>query len=109
VHFSDLLEQIQLHLSVSWVFQGETADHNPERAPREGGTVAPPVQRLLALREHARIGYSKGVQRELDAIAALDPLYLPYVARLREPAKEFRMKEIVTIIEETLHDEYSEV
>jgi len=57
------------------------------------------------MREHARIGYVKGIADEIDRIDGLDPLYHSYVARLRELNRQFRTAEIITLIEETLSRE----
>jgi signal transduction histidine kinase/CheY-like chemotaxis protein/purine-cytosine permease-like protein len=103
VRVAALLEQLQLHLTLEWV-QGTptSANLNPEA---EEYPAIPPAERLLAMREHARIGYVRGVSEEIERLCALDPLYLPYTARLRELVRQFRIADIVTFIEETLSHE----
>jgi signal transduction histidine kinase/DNA-binding NarL/FixJ family response regulator len=101
VHLRDLLEQLQLHLSLEWVRAPNALPTNPERAEIP---PMPPVERLLAIREHARIGYVKGINEEIERISALDPTYAGYALRLRELAKEFRTTEIISLIEESIHE-----
>jgi len=102
VHFLDLLQQLQQHLSMTWVHASEAVATSAERAQY---AAHPPVVHLLAMRQHARIGYMKGVSEEIERIGALDPAYRPYAMRLQELAKQFRTAEIVTLIEESMnHD-----
>jgi CheY-like chemotaxis protein len=110
VHFSDLLGQLQLHLSMQWVHASDAVTSTAQHAGTAGAEVAdcatlPPVTHLLAMRQHARIGYMKGVTEEIERIGALDPAYRPYATRLNELAKQFRTADIVTLIEESMnHD-----
>ena len=97
-----LLEQLQLHLALEWVRGTAVAESNPEVTEFP---VLPPAERLLVIREHARIGYVKGVSEEVDRLFALDSLYHPYASRLREMARQFRTAEIIALIEETLNHE----
>ena len=102
VHRSDLLGQLRLHLSMTWVHASEAVSTSAERTEH---AAVPPIIHLLAMRQHARIGYMKGVTEEIERIGALDPVYRPYASRLQELAKQFRTAEIVTLIEESMnHD-----
>jgi hypothetical protein len=103
VHLRALLEQLQLHLSLNWVHGGDPAITNPEA---DEFPAIPPVDRLLAIREHARIGYVRGISEEIERLSAMDPLYGRYTARLRELARQFRTPEIEALIGETLSHEY---
>jgi len=105
VHLADLLGQLQRHLSMSWVHASEAVATTLERTEQTDFTTLPPVVHLLTMRQHARIGYMKGVTEEIERIGALDPVYRPYASRLQELAKQFRTAEIVTLIEESMnHD-----
>jgi response regulator RpfG family c-di-GMP phosphodiesterase len=104
VHLQDLLEQLQLHLSLEWVRDAVIAPVNPEGDANRRRAI-PPVANLLVLREYARIGYIQGLTEELNRIGALDADYLPHVSRLREYVREFRTTEIVAFIEENLDHE----
>jgi len=99
-----LLEQLQLHLALDWVRGAAPVDSNLEVAEFP---AIPPAEYLLAIREHARIGYVKGVSEEIERLFALDLLYHRYATRLREMARQFRTDEIIAFIEETLHHECS--
>lgn len=99
-----LLEQLQLQLALEWVHDTVPLDGNHEGTEYP---AVPPPRHLLAIREHARIGYVKGISEEIEHLYALDPLYRSYADRLRELARQFRTAEIIAFIEETLHVECS--
>jgi CheY-like chemotaxis protein/anti-sigma regulatory factor (Ser/Thr protein kinase) len=104
VRMDELLEQLQLHLALEWIHDGAPPEPNP--APEEDPAI-PPMRHLLAIREHARIGYVKGINEEIERIDATDPLYQSYISRLRELSRQFRTREIIELIEDTLSREYS--
>jgi signal transduction histidine kinase/CheY-like chemotaxis protein len=98
VHLRTLLEHLQIQLSLEWIRHKGPPIENPEREL----PAVPPTDRLLTLREHARLGYVKGINEEIDRICASDPLYRDYTDRLRELVKHFRTAEIVSLIEESI-------
>jgi signal transduction histidine kinase/DNA-binding NarL/FixJ family response regulator len=106
VRLAVLLEQLQLHLALEWMY-GTDVMVNPEAPPADIAEypAIPPPERLLAMREHARIGYVKGISEEIERLCTLDPLYHRYAARLRELARQFNTAEIIAFIEETLSRE----
>ncbi|MES1191287.1 MAG: ATP-binding protein [Steroidobacter sp.] len=104
VHLQDLLEQLQLHLSLEWVRDNHAPEVNPaQRRP----SAIPPMQDLTAIRDYARIGYIKGLTEELDRVSALDTAYQDFISHLREMARQFRTAEIVVLIEEKLTHEHT--
>jgi CheY-like chemotaxis protein len=106
VRLAALLEQLQLHLALEWAY-GTDLVANPEmtQSDIEEYPAIPPPERLLAMREHARIGYVRGISEEIEHLCALDPLYQRYTARLRELARQFNTAEIIAFIEETMSRE----
>lgn len=101
VHLRALLEHLQIQLALEWVRHKAQPAINPEREL----PAVPPTDRLLTLREHARLGYVKGVNEEIDRINAADPIYRDYTDRLRELLKQFRTAEIVALVEESISRE----
>lgn len=99
VHTADLLEQLQLQLALEWVQNTEPGLSNPDI---QEYPAIPPADRLFVMREHARVGYIRGISEELDKLCALDPLYSAYAGRLRDLVSQFRTTQIVAFIEETL-------
>ena len=100
VRLTQLLEQLQLHLSLEWVRTEETEAATSAAAELP---AIPPPECLLTIREYARIGYVKGISEEIERLSALDPLYHRCAARLRDMARQFRTAEIVAFVEEMLN------
>jgi CheY-like chemotaxis protein len=101
VHLRTLLEHLQLQLSLEWVRHKAPMLVNPDREL----PAVPPTDRLLTLREHARLGYVKGVNEEIDRITAADPIYRDYTDRLRDLLRQFRTTDIVALVEESISRE----
>jgi DNA-binding response OmpR family regulator len=69
VNVGELLERIGVRLALDWTMQ-----HAPAMTPPPAPALRfPPTAQLDALREQITLGYVRGVNRQLDAIAALDP------------------------------------
>jgi signal transduction histidine kinase/purine-cytosine permease-like protein len=89
--------------------QPRSDDHELQSTQRSALTkrpaiasAMPPLALLLAIRDHARVGYVKGITEEIERIQKLDPIYNPYIARIRELVKNFRTSDIVTLIQEDI-------
>jgi signal transduction histidine kinase/CheY-like chemotaxis protein/purine-cytosine permease-like protein len=108
VHIHDLLEQLQLQLSLEWVRDSNAMTVNPEKPLAR--RAIPPMSDLLIMRDYARIGYVKGLTEELDRVCSLDNAYHDYINHLREMARQFRTSEIVALLEETMtHEPATEI
>jgi signal transduction histidine kinase/DNA-binding NarL/FixJ family response regulator/purine-cytosine permease-like protein len=105
VRIVELLEQLQLHLSLEWVHRGgfDAASSTETVAAAAELPAIPPPECLLTIREYARIGYVKGISEEIERMSALDPLYHRCATRLRDLARQFRTAEIVAFVEEMLN------
>jgi CheY-like chemotaxis protein len=101
LHLRTLLEHLQIQLSLEWVRHKAQPPVNLEREL----PAIPPTDRLLALRQHARLGYVKGVNEEIERISAADPIYRDYTDRLRELVKQFRTADIVALVQESINRE----
>ncbi len=104
VYMRDLLEQLQLQLSLEWVRDTTDTETNSEHV--ETRRAIPPMENLTALRDYARIGYIQGLNEELKRVLTLDTAYEEFVLHLREMAKQFRTTEIIELIEEAMNHEH---
>jgi len=104
VYLRDLLEQLQLHLTLEWIRDASVIEANSELV--ETARAIPPLEHLAALRDYARIGYIQGLNEELDRVLAMDVVHQGFVLHLREMAKQFRTMEIVELIEEAMNHEH---
>jgi signal transduction histidine kinase len=95
VNVAELLERIGARLGLDWVMQAE-----PAQAPERPVLHFPPAAQLEALREQLSLGYVRGITRQLDAIAALDPQYAPFAATVRGYAARFDLEAMAAFLDQ---------
>jgi signal transduction histidine kinase/CheY-like chemotaxis protein len=84
VNVGELLERIGARLGLDWRMQAA-----PAAAAERPALHFPPAAQLDALRAQLALGYVRGITRQLDTIAALDPQYVPFSDALRALAARF--------------------
>ncbi len=88
----DLLNKLNLHLSLNWVYAGKQAENT---APViNDPMIVPPTNILQQLSQYVRIGDLLGLKQQLSELMLADPGYQPFALRLRNLANEFRVGEI---------------
>jgi signal transduction histidine kinase/CheY-like chemotaxis protein len=95
VNVGELLERIGARLGLDWVMQAAPAPATDRTALR-----FPPAAQLDALREQLALGYVRGITRQLDAIAALDPQYVPFADTLRKFAVRFDLEAMSAFLDQ---------
>jgi len=95
VNVGELLERIGLRLGLEWIMRDATA---PAPAAEPSPLRFPPPDRIDALRAQVALGYVRGITRQLDDIAALDPQYAAFVATLRQHAARFDLDAIAAFL-----------
>jgi hypothetical protein len=60
----------------------------------------PPAAQLDALRSQLALGYVRGITRQLDTIAALDPQYAPFADTLRALAARFDLEAMSAFLDQ---------
>jgi signal transduction histidine kinase/DNA-binding NarL/FixJ family response regulator len=98
-----LLSQIATLLPLEWIY-----DYRPEtEAASEGDAsevfVVPPQPEMAVLYRLARIGNMQEIMAHTAYLAELDPRYGPFVSQLRELAKSYESKAIVSLVERCLN------
>ncbi len=99
VRVDDLLDWLGRRLALQWV-QAEDAPAQPAAAPaRQAPALCyPDAAALRALEEEIDLGYPRGIQKQLDAIAGADPAHAAFVDLMRRLAAQFQfdaMREIL--------------
>jgi signal transduction histidine kinase len=98
VRMAELLGWLQRRLGLQWM-EAET----PAPAAGPPATLQPPpLPALQALDELVRLGYLRGIQKKLDAIAAEHPASAGFVAELRTLARGFQLDAVAQIIQQAL-------
>lgn len=97
VRVDELLDWIGRRLGLEWV--SAEAEPVPSAPPAEPVRLHyPPAEALDALDAQIELGYLRGILKQLDAIAALDPGHAEFVQVMRWLAAQFQfdaMREIV--------------
>jgi PAS domain S-box-containing protein len=102
----DLLNLIQIHLKLAWIYEeeprgGEQAKSFPESQTSTLEPIIPPPQgELTALYQIAVIGQITKLRKQISKIEATDPKFVPFVAKIRQLAREFQIEEIQKFIQQ---------
>ncbi len=101
---AELLGWLERRLDLHWI-------DTPAEAPAPAGTgeavptlVPPPPDALRALDELVRLGYLRGIQKKLDAVAAAHPASAAWIDRLRGLARGFQLDTMAHLIQSALVD-----
>ena len=105
VRMPELLRWLGERLQLDWqmatpALPGLTP--TPERAGQDAPAKPLPLEELRALDEVVRIGYLRGIQRRLDAIAEAHPDHHALVERLRGLARGFQFESLQQQIQAAL-------
>lgn len=108
VSLAELLSKIRRHLNIDWVAPATAGvpasiappPGGPQTAPSQAAWVVPPVATFAHLLQLAQIGYVKGILEELDALGHQNPACMPFVLCLRPLAKQFRLQDYMTRLQE---------
>jgi len=101
LRMAELLGWLQRRLALQWV--DEPA--GPPAADNQAGAlslVAPPADALRALDELVRLGYLRGIQKKLDALATEHPASTAFLDRLRGLARNFQLDTMAHLIQSAL-------
>ena len=101
VRMAELLGWLQRRLALQWVVEPATAPVAADD-PAASALVPPPADALRALDELVRLGYLRGIQKKLDALAAEHPASAAYIDRLRGLARGFQLDTLAHLLQSSL-------
>jgi signal transduction histidine kinase/purine-cytosine permease-like protein/DNA-binding NarL/FixJ family response regulator len=101
VRMAELLGWLQRRLALQWVDEPATTAPAAD-APGAPALVPPPADALLALDELVRLGYLRGIQKKLDALATEHPASQAYIDRLRGLARGFQLDTMAHLLQSAL-------
>ncbi|MFO1326850.1 MAG: ATP-binding protein [Rubrivivax sp.] len=101
VRLPELLDWLGRRLQLQWITQPRVERPVPPPASTER---VPPAPRLRALQQALSLGHVRGVGEQLDAIAAADAAFVPFVARLRPLAAQYRFDAMSDILSKALNE-----
>jgi signal transduction histidine kinase/DNA-binding response OmpR family regulator len=109
VQAEDLLDQLQQHLQLQWIYESEplvqasiAQPPSDTNSPEE--FVVPPAAELVMLYEAAQRGRVSQIQKELDRLQQLSSSYIGFADRVQELVVEFEVQAIATLIEPYLSE-----
>jgi CheY-like chemotaxis protein len=97
VRKAELLDWLGRAMALEWLHAPLPAASPAAAAPVDSFTY-PAEERLRALAELVDLGYFRGIVNLLDAIVDEDPRCAPFVAHLRELARQFQLEAIAGVV-----------
>ena len=110
-HVKDLLELLQYHANLDWVYTDSKTDDSHTLALTEdkiitGQRLIPPSQKdLTTLHQIAVEGMVTRLRKQLDSIEALDEQYMPFTTVVRKMAQDFQLEEIKELLRHYMENE----
>ncbi|HEX5337615.1 MAG TPA: ATP-binding protein, partial [Gallionella sp.] len=101
VDHDKLLAQIASLLNLEWTSTMPTGSA-AAAGDADSALVAPPQEEMQTLHRLALLGNMRDIVQHAERIAALDPRYQPFAARLRQLASGYQSKAILALVEEHL-------
>lgn len=92
----ELLQKLQKHLQLQWIYEEPQSPAQPETDPVE--LVAPPMRDLEALYELAMKGNFIGITKQAVLLEQKDAKYSSFAKRLHQLAKRFQDQEILALL-----------
>jgi CheY-like chemotaxis protein len=109
VRIDQLLVRLQKYLKLEWVYRHDTLTIHDSSSLSGQHLVPPPEKDLSVLLDWIKKGNLMAIAPHLDLIEQLDQKYLPFVAKIRQLAHEFRMDELEELISGFLEIQQSNV
>ena len=104
-----LLQLLQKHLNLEWIYEQAESIAKPGKATedialaiQDGEIIPPSTEEVNILLDLSRKGLINDLLQEIDRIEELDPQFRPFTQTLRDLAKEFRLRQIKSFIEQFL-------
>ena len=99
VNVAELLKRIGHKLALEWHTEPAPLARSSEIMALRPVLVYPPAEQLDELRALNKMGYVRGILAKLDAIAALDPAYVPFTLTIRDLAARFQLDALSNFLE----------
>ena len=99
VDVEDLLERLQVHLKLEWIYKDERSPQNVPEQLEQQPIIPPQAEELTVLLKAATIGDIAEIRESITRLEASNPQFMPFVAKLRQLANEFRMAAIREFVE----------
>lgn len=97
VQATTLLQKLQQHLHLEWLYEEQKNEHLPELDHTE--LIAPPIAELETLCKLVMKGNFKGIIKQAALIEQMDKKYIPFAKKLHELATGYQDQDILALIQ----------
>jgi hypothetical protein len=110
IDLETLLEYLHVHLKLEWIYEDKSdgchvgSDVHLSASPEPYLIVSPSIEQLGFLYDLIKMGDIVAFRGQLEAIAALDSKFGPFVAKLNQLSKDFQINKIRKCLEEYLKE-----
>ncbi|MGB3692751.1 MAG: response regulator [Spirulinaceae cyanobacterium] len=100
VNQDELLEKLEKHLPIEWVYQPQNKAQLVRNHPEKEGisehnsVVFPPSEKVSELYNLAKAGLISDILEEAEKLEKLDPKYVVFATKLRQLGEGFRVKQL---------------
>ncbi|WP_071517429.1 hybrid sensor histidine kinase/response regulator [Geitlerinema sp. PCC 9228] len=99
VVLSQLLQQLQEHLHLQWIYKEKAAAEPTPAATESEAITMPPLQELANLTDLARRGSLKRVQKQVEALQRQDPDLAVFARKVVEFCNNFQEQALLAFLE----------
>jgi CheY-like chemotaxis protein len=108
VNVEELLNWFGDRLQIDWVTSADFLDKQStdeaDETPVKDQLLAPSKQELASLLAMVKIGYIKGIHRQLDQLVERDQKLIAFAEQVRELSNQFQLNEMKHYIENFTHE-----
>ena len=100
-----LLQSLEKHLNLEWVYEQQTektATIDDPVGDAEVEIVPPSAEEIGILHDLSRKGLINDLLKEIERIENSEPKFLPFARKVKDLAKEFKLRQIKSFIEQYL-------
>ena len=100
IHIDKLLQRIQIHLKLQWVYDQTAVPDSEEQLSLEIlPPTLPPGENLKEILKFAEISHITGIQQSLDKIRDLEKKYIPFITQIESLLEGFQFDQIIELIQ----------
>lgn len=100
VSAAELLDQLEHHLQLEWIYQSDAAEVPPSPATTaQPDLVMPSPEELIPLYQAAQAGYIIDIQTEAERLKTMNAQYTVFADQILQLAEEFEDEAIAQLIE----------
>ncbi len=104
-----LLQSLQKHLNLTWIYEQQVevfekakTVKNSDRVTSDSEIIPPSAEEITKLHDLSRKGLINDLLKEIERIEKSEPKFQPFAQKVKDLAKEFKLRQIKSFIEQYL-------